>query len=80
MTRRYLPVTLRGRTGGLTDFVTNVRRLGRMWFFEKVPKSASITYNASGACTDMADPDDEAVRAAVTAFRQIYRSSQPTRH
>jgi hypothetical protein len=62
----------------LSTFVANVRHLAKMRFFEQVPNSASVTHDARGARADMAEPDDEAVRAAVTAFRQIYTESEPT--
>jgi hypothetical protein len=49
-----------------------------MSFFDQVPKSASITYDQNGTKSEMEEPDDEAVRAAITAFRQIYTKSEPT--
>jgi hypothetical protein len=62
----------------LSEFVENVRNLGKMSFFEQVPKSASITYDESGTRSEMEEPNDEAVRAAITAFRQIYTKTEPT--
>jgi hypothetical protein len=59
-------------------FVADVRRLGKMRFFDQVPTSASLNWGAEGARATMDEPDDEAVRAAVSAFRQIYASDEPT--
>jgi hypothetical protein len=53
----------------LSEFVENVRNLGKMSFFEQVP---------SGTRSEMEEPNDEAVRAAITAFRQIYTKTEPT--
>lgn len=61
----------------LGTFVGNVRSLGKMRFFEQVPKSASITYDNTGPRAEMVEPEDEAVRAAITLFRQIYTSTEP---
>jgi hypothetical protein len=61
----------------LNTFVGNVRSLGKMRFFDQVPKTASVTYDSAGARPEMVEPEDEAVRAAITLFRQIYTSTEP---
>ncbi len=73
----YQPFTDAERKA-LSEYVENVRRLGKMRFFDQVPKKASITYQDDGGTNvDMNEPDDEAIRAAVTAFRQVYNSNEP---
>lgn len=72
----YEPFTAEEREV-LSTFVGNVRSLGKMRFFDQVPKSASITYDATGTRAEMVDPEDEAVRAAITLFRQIYTETEP---
>jgi hypothetical protein len=62
----------------LTAYVANVRDLGAMRFFDQVPKTASITYDETGARAEMAAPDEQDLRAAITAFRQIYVKDEPT--
>ncbi len=47
-------------------------------FFEQVPKHASTIIDERGMTAEMDEPDDEAVRAAVSAFRQIYTETEPT--
>jgi hypothetical protein len=58
-------------------FVTDVRRLREMKFIEQAPKTASLTFDERGTRYEMEEPDDEAVRAAITQFRQIYTPSEP---
>jgi hypothetical protein len=48
-----------------------------MRFFEQVPRKASITFDERGLRSEMDEPDDEAVRAAITQFRQIYDHDEP---
>ncbi|HEX3804789.1 MAG TPA: hypothetical protein VHV75_18335 [Solirubrobacteraceae bacterium] len=73
----YGPFTAAERTTLMT-FVADVRRLGKMRFFDQVPRSASLNWGAEGPQATMDEPDDEAVRAVVSAFRQIYASDEPT--
>jgi hypothetical protein len=61
----------------LRRFVENVRRLGGMRFFDEVPTSATQRMNVSGWESEMEEPDDEALRAAITQFRHIYDHKEP---
>src|SRR5689334_6080494 len=61
----------------LRGFVENVRRLGTMRFFKEVPQQATQTIGDNGMLSKMDEPDDEAVRAAITQFRQIYDHNEP---
>jgi hypothetical protein len=61
----------------LRGFVENVRRLALMRFFEEVPQQATQTIGANGLGSEMEEPDDEAVRSAITQFRQIYSHGEP---
>lgn len=61
----------------LRGFVSSVRRLGRMRFFEQLPKTASQHWDDEGICGEMQEPDDEAVQAAIGAFRPIYKRNEP---
>lgn len=73
----YRPFTVR-ETEILRDFVVDVRLLGGMSLFEQVPKKASVTWDAeAGHSTEMKEPSDESVRAALTVFRQLYTGSEP---
>lgn len=72
----YQPFTAEEREV-LSTFVGNVRSLGKMRFFDQVPKSASISYDDASSRAEMIEPEDEAVRAAITLFRQIYTSAEP---
>lgn len=49
-----------------------------MRFFKQVPTNASIKWDENGLRGEMEEPDDESIRAAVTAFRQIYNPQEPT--
>jgi hypothetical protein len=61
----------------LRAFVENVRRLGTMRFFKEVPQQATQIIGDNGMFSEMDEPDDEAVRAAITQFRQIYDHKEP---
>jgi hypothetical protein len=62
----------------LRSFVSDARRLGHMRFFEEVPTNASMSFDReSGLTAKMAEPDDEALRAAITQFRQLYTAHEP---
>ena len=61
----------------LRGFVDDVRHLGGMRFFKEVPQSAAQFFGAEGMTGMMEEPDDEAVRAAITRFRQIYNHIEP---
>src|SRR5690349_17981864 len=61
----------------LRAFVESVRRLGAMRFFEEVPQQATQKFDNNGMSSEMDEPDDEAVRAAITQFRQIYDHKEP---
>jgi hypothetical protein len=61
----------------LRGFVEDVRRLGAMRFFKEVPQSAAQFFGAQGMKGMMEEPADEAVRAAITQFRQIYNHKEP---
>ncbi|MFA4927963.1 MAG: hypothetical protein WC558_05565, partial [Patulibacter sp.] len=62
----------------LRAFVDDVRRLGKMRFFDQIPKTMSYFFDGSTATSEMLHPDDEDTRAAITQFRQIYNSQEPT--
>jgi hypothetical protein len=61
----------------LRGFVASVRRLGRMRFFEQLPKTATQHWDDEGMRGEMKEPDDEAVQAPISAFRPIYKGSEP---
>jgi hypothetical protein len=61
----------------LRGFSDGVRRLAAMSFFEKVPTTASMTFDTEGLRSTMEEPDDEAVTAAIARFRNLYNSSEP---
>jgi hypothetical protein len=61
----------------LRGYVASVRRLGRMRFFEQLPKTASQHWDDEGIRGEMQEPDDEAVQAAIGAFRPIYKRNEP---
>lgn len=73
----YRPFT-HAESDVLRGFVQDVRRLGEMRFFSQVPRQASLTWEAGQPWrAEMEEPDDEAVRAAVTLFRQLYNHNEP---
>src|ERR1700755_375909 len=72
----YRPFTAK-EAGVLRGFVEDVRRLGGMRFFKEVPQRASQLFGAEGMTGMMEEPADEAVRAAITQFRQIYDHKEP---
>ena len=61
----------------LRGFVGSVRRLGQMRFFEEARKSASHRMKSGGRENVMEEPDDEALRAAITQFRHLYDHKEP---
>jgi hypothetical protein len=61
----------------LRGYVASVRRLGRMRFFDELPNTASQHWGDEGVRGEMQEPDDEAVQAAVGAFRPIYKRNEP---
>jgi len=67
----------RAESGMLRGFVLDARRLGRMKFFAQVPSRASWKVSEEGVSSNMTKPDDEALRAAITQFRQIYNPNEP---
>lgn len=73
----YRPFTVEESTI-LRDFVANARLLGKMSLFEQTPKQVRVTWDArTGPSTEMAEPSDESVRAALTVFRQLYTGTEP---
>jgi len=65
-------------SGILRDFSAGTRLLGGMSFFSQVPKKATWGWDAAqGETRQMDEPDDEAVRAAITQFRQLYSPNEP---
>jgi hypothetical protein len=72
----YRPFTT-AESNVLRGFVDDVRRLSEMSFFEQVPKRASVTFDERGMSFDMKEPTDEALRAAITQFRQLYDHDEP---
>jgi hypothetical protein len=72
----YRPFTVE-ESALLNGFVASVRRLGRMRFFDQVPTTASQHWDGAGIRGEMKEPDDEAVQAAIGAFRPIYKASEP---
>ena len=48
-----------------------------MSLFEQVPHSMSMTFEHGALRWEMQEPDDEAVRAAITQFRQLYSHNEP---
>src|SRR5437763_976670 len=62
----------------LGAYLTNVRNLGQMSFYKQIPDKASLTWAGAGVLPEMDEPNDEAVRAAVTTFRQIYTPTEPS--
>jgi hypothetical protein len=62
----------------LRGFVDAVRSLGGMRFFAQVPQQATMSWKPDGGFSaEMDEPDDEALRAAITQFRQIYSPDEP---
>jgi len=61
----------------LRGFVENVRRLGQMQFFKEVPATATQRMKPDGWESEMREPDDEALRAAITQFRHVYAHNEP---
>jgi hypothetical protein len=62
----------------LRGFVANVRRLAHMRFFTEVPMTATQRLTSLGGMEgEMEEPDDEALRAAITQFRHIYAHNEP---
>ena len=62
----------------LRRFHDGARRLGGMKFFEEVPAKVTISFDRDvGLDSQMAEPDDEALRAALTQFRQLYKPNEP---
>ena len=62
----------------LRDFSTGTRRLADMSFFGQVPKKAVFGWDVErGETREMDEPSDEAVRAAITQFRQLYSPREP---
>ena len=61
----------------LRNFSEGARRLERMRFFAEVPTQASQSYTDGGIVADMNEPDDEALRAALTELRQLYAQGEP---
>jgi hypothetical protein len=73
----YRPFTKPELTN-LRLFVEGARNLDRMALFEQIPTAASATFDVeSGASSEMAEPDDEALRAALTELRQLYSHNEP---
>jgi hypothetical protein len=73
----YRPFTI-AETRLLRSFAEGARRLGRMRFWEEVPAQASISFDATtGLEETMTEPSDEALRAAITEFRQLYSPNEP---
>lgn len=72
----YHPFTVE-ESALLRGFVASVRRLGRMRFFDQVPTTASQQWDGAGIRGEMKEPDDEAVQAAISAFRPIYKANEP---
>jgi len=65
-------------TALLRAYVTDARRLGDMSLFKQTPKKATFSWSReTGASTEMEEPSDESVRAALTIFRQLYSPSEP---
>lgn len=72
----YRPFT-EAETAILRDFVANARLLRGMRLFQQTPKRASVNWDVdTGFKNEMDEPEDEAVRAALTVFRQLYKPSE----
>jgi hypothetical protein len=62
----------------LRAFAHGARRLAQMQFFDEVPTRAVVRGDqATGLTAAMDEPDDEALRAALTEFRQLYSHKEP---
>jgi hypothetical protein len=75
----YRPFTV-AESQALRSFVQDARRLGSMRFFKEVPSQASLTFDNEsglGLTGTMQEPEDEALRAAITQFRQLYDHNEP---
>lgn len=75
----YRPFT-KAKSRALRGFVQDARRLGSMRFFKEVPTRASLTFDNEsglGLIGTMQEPEDEALRAAITQFRQLYDHNEP---
>jgi hypothetical protein len=72
----YRPFT-RAESDVLRGFVAGVRRLGEMRFFKQVPKTAMLNIGGTAPHSDMEEPDDEDLSAAISQFRQIYNPHEP---
>ncbi|MGH2878796.1 MAG: hypothetical protein ACRDK4_04215 [Solirubrobacteraceae bacterium] len=75
----YRPFT-NAESRALRGFVQDARRLGSMRFFKEVPTRASLTFDNEsglGLIGTMQEPEDEALRAAITQFRQLYDHNEP---
>jgi hypothetical protein len=62
----------------LRAFVENVRRLGAMRFFKEVPQQATQFIGNNGMLSEMDEPDDEAVRAAIRSSGRSTTTRNPT--
>lgn len=61
----------------LRAFVADVRELSGMRFFDQVSGRFTVTLGSKdGAKSDAKEPDNEALRAAITMFRQLYVPSE----
>ena len=63
----------------LRGFVASVRILGGMRFFSQVPSEASFKFEeGKGAWSEMQEPDDQDLRAAITELRKVYNAPNHT--
>jgi hypothetical protein len=62
----------------LSHFIDEARRLGNMQLFKETPTKASFGFSVEeGETTSMDEPNEEAVRAAITVLRQLYKHNEP---
>lgn len=71
----FRPLTL-SEAELLRGFVVNVRQLGQMRFLKEVPQSATMRFDHGAFESKMEEPDEEALRAAITVFRHIYSHTE----
>lgn len=62
----------------LRGFVEDVRKLGGMRFYSQVSGKITLKSKRGGPLVaETTEPDDEALRAALTLFRQLYSHGEP---
>jgi hypothetical protein len=62
----------------LRGFVASMRTVAGMRFFSQVPSKASFSFEeGKGAWSEMDEPDEQDLRAAITELRKVYTHNEP---